>query len=106
MKRHSTVPKVDGVYEEMDEDTYQSEETTITTIVFTPDCQADWTDKTVPEIILKRINAVNLKMEGLEIYRNNRNAFTSCKVRISPTSSAKCNEIVFPFNGKWTWKFG
>ena len=81
MKMHVEIPQVDGACETSDTECSDDQLTMVTYILFTPDCQADWNDKTVKEIIQKRIDAVNLQSEGIEIFRSRNGAFTACKVK-------------------------
>ena len=87
-------------------DIQENKEAVITSIEFTPDCQADWSDKVVFDIIAKRVKVAGLHLTDLKIIRNDRKAFTSCLAAISPIPSTSCGGLIFSFGSKWTWKFG
>ena len=106
MRNHEVITQLDGEGETLEEDTKAAKDSVITTVTFTPDCQADWNDKVVTDIVVKRIKAVGLEIVDLTIFRNKTKAFTSCAAKIHPVKSTFCEGISFPFNGKWTWEFG
>ena len=105
-KTHDVIPQCDGMDDTSEVDMQENSDAVITSIEFTPDCQADWSDKVVFDIIAKRVKAAGLHLTDLKIIRNDRKAFTSCLAAISPIPSTSCGELIFSFGSKWTWKFG
>ena len=106
MKSHQTIPQLDGDNDEMESESENCEEKILNEVIFTPDCQADWSDKVVHDLIIKKVNEAGLKPLSMTIVRNKKGNFTSCESKIEPVPSRRCKEISFTFNGIWTWKFG
>ena len=105
-KTHNVIPQCDGLDDTNDVVCEENSEAVVTTVEFTPDCQADWSDSVVFDIVAKRVKAAGLNLTDLKIFRNKRKAFTSCIATISPISSTSCGGLTFSFRSKWTWKFG
>ena len=106
MKIHERIPQIDGENDDMEKEMVAAEEVTVSEVTFTPDCQADWSDKVVHDLILKKVNEVGLKPLSMTIVRARSGAFTACETKIDPIPLSRCKGISFTFNGVWTWKFG
>ena len=104
---HDTIPQHEGDLKEVEEESEKGDEDLIRQVTFIPDCQADWSDKAVHDLIVKKVYDAGLKPLSLMVERSQETkAFTSCEVNIESIPSSKCKELFLPFNGICTWKFG
>ena len=104
---HNDIPEFDGEVKEPEDDSNIAVKDMINKVTLIPDCQADWSDQVVHDLIVKKVFDAGLKPLSLVVVRSEKSrAFTSCEVNIEAIPLSKSKELYFPFNGIWTWKFG